>query len=77
MASAITDRVFLKDRAWEFTLNPGPFNVKEHVLITIFANSGAGNVYAVHIVSAIKVFYRKNISFFVAFIVIITTQVYK
>ncbi|KAI3834424.1 hypothetical protein MKX03_032535 [Papaver bracteatum] len=43
MASTITDRVFFKGNKWEFTLNPGPFNVKEHVLITIFANSGAGN----------------------------------
>ncbi|OMO57515.1 Oligopeptide transporter OPT superfamily [Corchorus olitorius] len=25
----------------EFSLNPGPFNMKEHVLITIFANAGA------------------------------------
>ncbi|KAE8684564.1 Oligopeptide transporter 2 [Hibiscus syriacus] len=35
----------------EFSLNPGPFNMKEHVLITIFANAGSafGNdtVYAV------------------------------
>lgn len=75
MASAITDRVFFKGRRWEFTLNPGPFNVKEHVLITIFANSGAGNVYAIHLVSAVKVFYKKNMTFLVALLVVITTQV--
>ncbi|KAJ6822747.1 putative oligopeptide transporter 7 [Iris pallida] len=75
MASAVTDRVFLRGGCWEFTLNPGPFNVKEHVLITIFANSGAASVYAVHVVSAVKIFYRKDIDFFVSFIVIITTQV--
>lgn len=28
-------------------LNPGPFNVKEHVLITIMASVGAGSAYAV------------------------------
>ncbi|KDO59176.1 hypothetical protein CISIN_1g037647mg [Citrus sinensis] len=27
---------------WTFSMNPGPFNLKEHVLITIFANCGAG-----------------------------------
>ncbi|KAG6547082.1 hypothetical protein Mapa_011333 [Marchantia paleacea] len=27
--------------AWTFTLNPGRFNMKEHVLITMFAGAGA------------------------------------
>ncbi|KAL5577446.1 hypothetical protein UlMin_019145 [Ulmus minor] len=65
MAAMITDRVFFKGKKLEFNLNPGPFNVKEHVLITIFANSGAGTVSAIHLVSAVKIFYRKNMSFFV------------
>ncbi|KAF2312412.1 hypothetical protein GH714_034604 [Hevea brasiliensis] len=75
MASTITDKFFFKGTKWEFSLNPGPFNMKEHVLITIFANSGAGNVYAIHIVSAVKIFYRKELTFIVAFLVVITTQV--
>lgn len=29
------------------SLNPGPFSVKEHVLITIMASVGAGSAYAV------------------------------
>lgn len=64
MASTITNKTFFIGKKWEFTLNPGPFNVKEHVLITIFANSGAGNVYAIHIVSAVKLFYKKELTFF-------------
>ncbi|KAH7864571.1 hypothetical protein Vadar_031133 [Vaccinium darrowii] len=75
MAANITDRVFFKGKRWEFTLNPGPFNVKEHVLITIFANSGAGSVYAIHVVTVVKVFYKQKITFFVSLIVIVTTQV--
>ncbi|CAL5367692.1 unnamed protein product [Camellia sinensis] len=75
MARIITDRVFFKGTRWEFTLNPGPFNVKEHVLITIFANSGAGSVYATHILSAVKLFYKKKLTFFPALIVMVTTQV--
>ncbi|KAF5807823.1 putative oligopeptide transporter, OPT superfamily [Helianthus annuus] len=63
----------------EFSLNPGPFNMKEHVLITIFANAGAafgnGSAYAVGIVNIIKVFYGRKISFFASWILIITTQV--
>ncbi|KAJ8632363.1 hypothetical protein MRB53_025699 [Persea americana] len=75
MAAWLPKRVFFKDSRWEFSLNPGPFNVKEHVLITIFANSGAGTVYAIHIVTAVKIFYKKTMTFFVAFLVILTTQV--
>nr|POE80451.1 oligopeptide transporter 4 [Quercus suber] len=63
----------------EFSLNPGPFNMKEHVLISIFANAGCafgnGPAYAVYIFDIIKAFYRRNISFFYAWILIITTQV--
>ncbi|KAH7567617.1 hypothetical protein JRO89_XS07G0105100 [Xanthoceras sorbifolium] len=63
----------------EFSLNPGPFNMKEHVLITIFANAGSafgnGTAYAVGIVDIVKAFYFRNISFFSSWILIITTQV--
>ncbi|KAL5537729.1 hypothetical protein UlMin_043929 [Ulmus minor] len=62
-----------------FSVNPGPFNIKEHVLITIFANAGSafgsGSAYAVGIVSIIKAFYRRNISFLASWLLIITTQV--
>ncbi|KAL7595820.1 oligopeptide transporter 4 [Lactuca sativa] len=63
----------------KFSLNPGPFNMKEHVLITIFANAGSafgnGSAYAVGIVNIIKVFYFRNITFVAAWLLIITTQV--
>ncbi|KAM7520080.1 hypothetical protein LguiB_019042 [Lonicera macranthoides] len=75
MAKIISKRVFFEGRRFAFTLNPGPFNVKEHVLITIFASSGAGNPYAIHIVSAVKVFYKKELTFWVSLIVVVTTQV--
>ncbi|KAI5665030.1 hypothetical protein M9H77_24353 [Catharanthus roseus] len=75
MAAKLTGRVFFRGQRWEFTLNPGPFNVKEHVLITIFANAGSGLVYAIHLLTAIKVFYKKNISFFLSAIVVFSTQV--
>ncbi|GAY47755.1 hypothetical protein CUMW_106790 [Citrus unshiu] len=32
---------------WSFSSNPGPFNLKEHVLITIFTSCGSGGVFAV------------------------------
>ncbi|EXC33016.1 Oligopeptide transporter 4 [Morus notabilis] len=62
-----------------FSVNPGPFNIKEHVLISIFANAGSafgsGSAYAVGIVTIIKAFYRRSISFWASWILIITTQV--
>ncbi|THG14981.1 hypothetical protein TEA_025112 [Camellia sinensis var. sinensis] len=65
--------------ARQFSLNPGPFNMKEHVLISIFANAGSafgnGSAYAVGIVNIIKAFYGRNISFFASWLLIITTQV--
>ncbi|XP_058179767.1 oligopeptide transporter 7-like isoform X1 [Rhododendron vialii] len=75
MAATLTERVFLKGQRWEFTLNPGPFNVKEHVLITIFANAGLADVHPTHVVTAVKVFYKQNMTFFVAVVVVVTTQV--
>ncbi|XP_061351400.1 oligopeptide transporter 4-like [Gastrolobium bilobum] len=63
----------------EFSLNPGPFNVKEHVLISIFANAGAafgnGSAYALSIVDIIRVFYGRKISFLASWLLVITTQV--
>lgn len=63
----------------EFSLNPGPFNTKEHVLISIFANAGSafgsGSAYAVGIVDIVRAFYHRKISFLASWILVITTQV--
>ncbi|KAK8587265.1 hypothetical protein V6N13_086259 [Hibiscus sabdariffa] len=75
MAKVLPRRVFFEKTRWEFTMNPGPFNMKEHVLITIFANSGAGSVYATHILSAVKLFYKRELTFIPALLVMMTTQV--
>lgn len=62
-----------------FSLNPGRFNMKEHVLISIFANAGSafgnGSAYAVGIVTIVKAFYGRKISFLAGWLLIITTQV--
>lgn len=61
---------------WTFSLNPGPFNLKEHVLITILASCGASGVYAVYILTAVKAFYHRNIHAVAAMLLAQTTQVY-
>ncbi|KAH9619531.1 hypothetical protein KSS87_015258 [Heliosperma pusillum] len=75
MAAKLPRRNLFEGTRWEFSLNPGPFNVKEHVLITIFANAGAGTVYAIHVVTVVKIFYKQHMTFFVSLLVILTTQV--
>ncbi|KAF9096029.1 hypothetical protein BGX29_008765 [Mortierella sp. GBA35] len=55
-------------------LNPGPFNVKEHVLITIMASCGAGTAYAVDIIVIQRVFYKQDFGFLANLLLILTTQ---
>lgn len=76
MAATLPTKVFrvpLTD--WTLSLNPGPFNMKEHVLITIFASAGSGGVYAMNIVTIVKAYYGKNINFVASMLLAQTTQV--
>jgi len=54
--------------------NPGPFNIKEHVLITICANAGAGVAYAIDIYTIQRLFYGQNLGFIGSFLLVMTTQ---
>jgi hypothetical protein len=48
MAATLPTRTFaVMGGRWKFTLNPGPFNVKEHVLISIMGSAGAAGSYGV------------------------------
>ncbi|KAI1791295.1 OPT oligopeptide transporter [Ganoderma leucocontextum] len=55
-------------------LNPGPFNVKEHVLITIMASVGAGSAYATDIVAVQRVYYNQTYNFGYQWMVVMSTQ---
>ncbi|RRT36685.1 hypothetical protein B296_00051778 [Ensete ventricosum] len=71
-ATLPTTRIKTPLTHWSFSLNPGPFNLKKHVLIAIFANAGAGGVYALGIVTIMKAFYHRgiiNIAAFAYFVV--------
>lgn len=62
-------------------LNPGPFNIKEHVLITMFAQAGGGlkgsTAKAVDTVALIKLpaFFNRDISLIAAVLLLISTQI--
>ncbi|WVZ82786.1 hypothetical protein U9M48_030013 [Paspalum notatum var. saurae] len=76
MAAALPGGAFLfRGRPWELALNPGPFGVKEHVLVTIFANAGAGSVFAGNLVTSARIFYGQRMSFVVALLIVLTSQV--
>ncbi|PVG00827.1 putative isp4-oligopeptide transporter [Serendipita vermifera] len=59
---------------YRFTLNPGPFNVKEHTLITVMANVVAGGAYATDIIAAQRIFYHQHWSAAYQLTLVISTQ---
>ncbi|GLJ16555.1 hypothetical protein SUGI_0283280 [Cryptomeria japonica] len=73
-ATLPTKRIRFPGTKWHFSLNPGPFNTKEHVLITIFASVGTSGVYAVNILTIIKAFYKRNMNPIAAWLLALTTQ---
>ncbi|KAH9911843.1 OPT oligopeptide transporter [Fomitopsis serialis] len=56
------------------SLNPGPFTIKEHVLITIMAGVGAGSAYATDIVAVQRVYYSQEYNFIYQWMVVMSTQ---
>ncbi|KAJ7180290.1 OPT oligopeptide transporter [Mycena crocata] len=55
-------------------LNPGPFTIKEHVLVTIMASVGAGSAYATDIVAVQRVYYNQNYNFSYQWLMVMSTQ---
>jgi len=58
----------------KFSLNPGPFSIKEHVLITAIANAAGGTAYAIDIITIKKIMYQRDIGKFGSFLLVLTTQ---
>lgn len=79
MASVLPNKEVRLLGNWSFNLNPGPFNIKEHVVITIFANCGVsiggGDAYSIGAITVMKAYYKQSLSFLCALIIVLTTQV--
>ncbi|MBA0694748.1 hypothetical protein Goari_005021, partial [Gossypium aridum] len=64
---------------WHFSLNPGPFNIKEHVIITIFANCGVsfggGDAYSIGAITVMKAYYKQSLNFLCGVLIVLTTQI--
>lgn len=57
-----------------FTLNPGPFGVKEHILITVLASSGSSAAYGADIITIQDLYYGQNIGPVGGILLILSTQ---
>ncbi|KIK68259.1 hypothetical protein GYMLUDRAFT_35638 [Collybiopsis luxurians FD-317 M1] len=55
-------------------LNPGPFTIKEHVLVTVMASVGYQSAYATDIIAVQRVFYNQIYSFSYQWLVVMSTQ---
>ncbi|KAF5381591.1 hypothetical protein D9615_005535 [Tricholomella constricta] len=76
--------VFPLGRAWARLLpnttifgceiNPGPFSIKEHVLVTIMAGVGAQSAYATDIVAVQRVYYNQIFPFTYQWLLVMSTQ---
>ncbi|KAG0046037.1 hypothetical protein BGZ83_008764, partial [Gryganskiella cystojenkinii] len=58
----------------DYSLNPGPFNIKEHALIGIAVGTGAGSAYAIDILAATDLFLDFRVNALGSLLMIITTQ---
>ncbi|KAK7443795.1 hypothetical protein VKT23_015576 [Stygiomarasmius scandens] len=55
-------------------INPGPFSIKEHVLVTVMASVGAFSAYATDIIAVQRVYYNQNFNFGYQWMVVMSTQ---
>jgi OPT family oligopeptide transporter len=58
------------------SLNPGPFNIKEHVCITIMVNVVSRGVYAMGATATQQVFYKQKLSFSYQILLAISTELF-
>ncbi|KAH7330722.1 OPT oligopeptide transporter protein-domain-containing protein [Rhizoctonia solani] len=69
-------RAHITTFGYTWSLNPGPFNIKEHTLITVMANVVAGGAYATDIIAAQKIFYGQHWGATYQLSLVISTQMF-
>ncbi|KAG0043187.1 hypothetical protein BGZ83_011745 [Gryganskiella cystojenkinii] len=74
MARVLPTRQF-NTFGYKWSLNPGPFSMKEHVLIGTMVSINSSQVYAVDIVILQKVWYNSERSFIAGMFLVLTTQI--
>ncbi|KAF8139975.1 OPT oligopeptide transporter [Boletus edulis] len=59
---------------YTWSLNPGPFNIKEHVLITVMANVAASGAYATDVIATQRFFYHQTLSRTYEILLVLSSQ---
>jgi len=59
---------------WSFDLNPGPFSIKEHLLIAVLSSSGATSAYASDIINIQELYFNQRMGIIPSLTLLITTQ---
>nr|CAG8445277.1 4059_t:CDS:10 [Entrophospora candida] len=59
---------------WKFSLNPGPFNIKEHVCIAVASAAGGGTAYGTDIIAIQQLFYGESANFLMGISLLLSTQ---
>jgi OPT family oligopeptide transporter len=57
-----------------FSFNPGPWNIKEHVLVFIMANVAVGSPYAMNAIVVSEVFYGLKLGYWFNLTLVLATQ---
>ncbi|KAL7415982.1 OPT oligopeptide transporter protein-domain-containing protein [Mrakia frigida] len=67
---------FLPNRRVRFLgeLNPGPFSIKEHLLVGVFASSGGSAAYASDILAILSLYYKTELGAIAGVTLLLTTQ---
>ncbi|KAJ2780085.1 hypothetical protein GGI15_003660 [Coemansia interrupta] len=60
---------------FSFSLNPGDFSIKEHVLLTIMANSAASTAMGIDIIVIQRLFFNLNLGWGGGFLLVISSQI--
>jgi len=61
-------------RIFGVSLNPGPFSLKEHVLITVMATVSSSSAYATDIIAVQRKYYGQDWSFLYQWLLVMSTQ---
>ncbi|KAK7682527.1 hypothetical protein QCA50_014327 [Cerrena zonata] len=73
-AGRLWERFLPNMKIFGISLNPGPFNIKEHVLITMMATVGYQAAYATRLVAVQRFFYGQTLNFSYQWMLVMSTQ---
>ncbi|KAJ1944745.1 hypothetical protein EC988_005911, partial [Linderina pennispora] len=61
---------------WQWTMNPGPFTIKEHVLISLMSNSSAFMALTVDIFAVLRLYYDSSFSLWISLALLLSGQLF-